>query len=133
MTGFAQKYNRLLAEWFRFVIVGIGATVTYLIVSLMANSVAIDVYWANLAGYLASVAISYLGHSHITFRSSQPHRIQGPKFAIVSLMTYGLTNLIVFIAIDLLEQTFLKASLAVAFSIPIVTWFLARYWVFRSR
>lgn len=125
--------SRLLGEWFRFGIVGIAATATYLAASLLTRSAGLEPYLANLAGYLSSVAISYFGHATITFRSSRPHRVQAPKFVIVSCLTFGLTNLIVFVMVDLLERSFLEASLAVACSIPAATWLLARFWVFQRR
>lgn len=133
MTRLVSKHAKLLSEWFRFAIVGICATLTYLTASLAGDAILREVYWANLIGYLSSVAVSYLGHAHVTFRSTQPHRVQGPKFLAVSLMTFGLTNLIVFVAVDMLDQSFLIASIAVACSIPLVTWFLSRIWVFRTR
>ncbi|MBA4764364.1 GtrA family protein [Qipengyuania huizhouensis] len=121
----------LLAEWFRFGMVGAAATLTYLLASLAANSVGVGAYWANLVGYVSSVAISYFGHAHITFRSTQAHRVQGPRFILVSLSTYALTNLIVFFVVDVFNYSFVAASVAVACSIPVVTWLLSRFWVFR--
>ncbi len=133
MTRFVWRHSKLLAEWFRFAIVGIGATLTYLIASLVANSVQLDAYWANLLGYLSSVAVSYFGHAHVTFQSSQPHRVQGPKFIVVSLVTFGLTNIIVFVSVGLLDQNFLTASIMSCLLDTHLTWFPLRFWVFRAR
>lgn len=125
-------WRKLLGELFRFGIVGITATLTYVGASFFAASTGFSPYLANLVGYLASVAISYFGHAVITFRSSKPHSVQGPKFVAVSCLTYGLTNLIVFAVVDLMEHSFMAATLAVACSIPAITWLLSRFWVFRA-
>lgn len=124
--------KKLIGEWFRFGLVGIMATLTYLLASLFANAIGLNAYWANLTGYLSSVAISYFGHANITFRSTQPHRVQGPKFVVVSLSTYLLTNLVVLFVTETLHYSFVAASLAVAVFIPFTTWFLTRFWVFES-
>jgi len=131
MNGHADARRQLLGEWFRFGIVGIAATLTYVVASLIARNAGLDIYYANLAGYLSSVAISYFGHALVTFRSSQSHHVQIPKFLTISLLTYGLTNLIVYVVVDLFGYSFLHASLAVACAIPPVTWILGRFWVFR--
>lgn len=125
-----DRILRQLAEWLRFGLVGILATLTYLLFSTAALAMGFSAYAANLTGYLASVAISYFGHAKYTFRSDKPHYVQGPKFATVSLATFGLTNLIIYLVVDVTGSQPLVGTLAVAGSIPAITWALARFWVF---
>jgi len=133
VTGRLHMPTRLLAEGFRFALVGVCATLTYLLASYAARTLGGGHYVANIAGYLSSVAVSYFGHAIFTFRSTQPHATQWPKFAIVSLTTFGLTNIIIFVAVDLMGWSSSFASLVVACSIPVISWLLSRYWVFRMR
>lgn len=132
MSRLTDGQRQLLGEWMRFGLVGVAATLTYVAASLIASGAGADIYWANLIGYLASVAISYFGHALVTFRSSQSHRVQVPKFLTISILTYGLTNLIVYLVAGRIGYSFLHASLAVACSIPPFTWLLGRFWVFRG-
>ena len=132
MNHLSDGQRQLLGEWFRFGMVGVAATLTYVATSLIASNAGAEIYWANLVGYLSSVAISYFGHALVTFRSSQSHRVQVPKFLTISLLTYGLTNLIVYLVAERMGYSFQHASLAVACAIPPVTWLLGRFWVFRE-
>ncbi len=131
MNDVPSRPVELVAELVRFGVVGLVATVTYLIVSIVVRSAGAGNYFANFSGYIASVAISYFGHRIVTFRSKQAHRRQGPRFILVSLLAFGLTNLIVYIFVDRLNLAFAFAAVAVAVSIPLFTWLLARTWVFR--
>lgn len=132
MNGKANRPGEVVAELVRFGIVGLVATATYLIVSMVVRSAGAGHYFANFSGYIASVAISYFGHRVVTFRSKQAHRRQGPRFILVSLLAFGLTNLIVYIFVDRLDLAFSFAAVAVAISIPLFTWLMSRTWVFRS-
>lgn len=133
MTNQMSSWKRLLGEGFRFGLVGIAATIVYVIASLLASSFEAGPYLSNLVGYLASVAVSYFGHAYVTFRSTQSHILQGSKFLLASSATFVLTNLIVFFAVDLLGRSFTEAAITVAIAIPLLTWLIARYWVFRER
>ena len=121
----------LVYEWTRFGFVGLVATGVYLLVSHLVVAMQFSVFVANLFGYLASVGVSYFGHSILTFRSTISHAVRGPKFLAVSVLTYVISNLIVLLTVEVWNYSFLVASIVVACSIPLLTWVLSRYWIFR--
>lgn len=132
MSRVLASLGQLLGEGFRFAMVGVLATSIYLAGSLVGSEFGLTPYWANLVGYLSSVSFSYFGHSTFTFKSSQPFRKIGAKFFLVSALTYALTNLLVFLVVDMAGRSFFTATIVIACSIPVLTWFLARVWVFRA-
>lgn len=133
LNQICRRLQTFIAEGYRFGLVGLCATLTYIIASLSAILIGLDVYLANLLGYLASVAISYFGHNAFTFRSTLQHRIKLPRFIVLSITTYFLSNLILLIVANTLERRPFEAALAVACSIPLFTWVTAKFWVFRDR
>ncbi|MBO6609667.1 GtrA family protein [Altererythrobacter sp.] len=122
----------LAKEWIRFGIVGVTATISYTVVSLSVFEIWMSALIANLIGYLASVGISYFGHARFSFRSRQRHAVQGPRFIALSGFTYLLTNAILYAGLEVLKLGFLISTIVVACSIPVITWAIARRWVFGS-
>lgn len=129
-----RQHGRALAgEWFRFGLVGILATLTYLVVGLLADRLGAGPYAASFAGYLASVGISYFGHGRFTFRTQRPYSATGPRFLVVTLSVFALTNLLVFVVTDLLGKPFFVATIVIAVTIPVATWAMSRFWVFGAQ
>lgn len=127
-----KSISDLFAEWVRFGFVGLAATLTYLIASLLADGAGAQPFAANLVGYLASVFVSYFGHALVTFRIVPRHSFHGPRFAAISLATFALTNAIVFAVVEVLELSFPIAALSIALAIPVFTWAVSRWWVFKN-
>ena len=119
-------------EAMRFGAVGVCATLTYVAVSLLTNRVGWPSYACSTLAYVTSAGVSYFGHGAFTFPSTAPHREKWPRFLTVSVLVYALTNLIVFIAMDILKQSFLISTLVIVLCIPLLTWIVSRVWVFRS-
>ncbi|TWJ09815.1 GtrA family protein [Altererythrobacter ishigakiensis] len=132
MTRPAAIDRDLAKEWIRFGIVGVTATISYTVVSLSVFEIWMSALIANLVGYLASIGISYFGHARFSFRSQRGHAEQGPRFILLSGFTYLLTNAILYIGMEVLKLGFLVSTIAVACSIPIITWVIARRWIFTS-
>lgn len=132
MSSMSSQLIGQLGEWLRFGLVGILATLTYLLFSVSTIFFAMPPYQANLIGYIASVSISYFGHAKFSFRSSRSHREQLPRFILVALTTFGLTNLVMYLVTGILDRDPLLAMVFVAVSIPGITWVLSRFWVFRE-
>jgi putative flippase GtrA len=125
-----QRLRGLAGEGLRFGLVGIGATLTYLAISLAAQWLWGRPLLSSSLGYFASVGVSYFGHGTFTFRTGRPHLTAGPRFLGMSLAVFGLTNLIVLAVTGPLGQPFVVAAAMVVISIPLFTWALSRLWVF---
>lgn len=122
---------KLLRQLFFFGIVGVSATLTHYLVALCShNYLGFSLYFANVSGYCAAVAISYFGHGKLTFQ----RQLKWPvffRFVLVSLTTLGLSEGILWI---LLTQFTLHHAISLAIvvcTIPVITFILSKIWVFR--
>lgn len=128
-----QRVSReLVYQLAVFGVVGVSATLTHYFVALFSHEWAqVALYYANIMGYCAAVAISYFGHGKLTFR----RELNWPvflRFAIVSLTTLGLSELIL-LALETWLAVSHRISLAVVVcTIPVITFLLSKLWVFRK-
>lgn len=116
----------------RFALVGALATCTHYLVALGALHY-INVYGANLAGYIAAVAISYLGHQRFTYRLSDAeisHRAQFPRFVLTSLGGLALSYLVLAIMEDALRAPHWLSLAAAVCLVPVYTFVVTRLFVF---
>lgn len=89
---------------------------------------------ANFVGYLAAVVIGYVSHSLFTFRdhgAMDNHARRGVKFIIVSLVSYTLNALWVFLCVTHMRWPEWSPIPAMIFVTPAVMFGLNRQWVFR--
>jgi putative flippase GtrA len=89
---------------------------------------------ANLIGYLAAVAIGYVSHSLFTFRGhggEVSHATRGAKFVAVSLISYALNALWVYLCVTHMRWPEWSPIPAMIFITPAVMFGLNRQWVFR--
>jgi putative flippase GtrA len=126
--------GNLSGQVLRFALVGAAATCTHYLVALI-SAIYIDLYGANLLGYLAAVAISYFGHQRYSFQIAAEdisHQRQLPRFVAGSLGGLALSYLLL-----VLMRGWLGApnwlSLAVAVGlVPVYAFLLNKLWVFRA-
>lgn len=124
--------RELIVQLFVFGLVGVTATLTHYFVALFSHEVGgLDLYLANLAGYCSAVAVSYFGHSLLTFRRELNLKVFF-RFVVVSVSTFLCSELLLFG----LEQGLAlphRVSLAVIVCvIPVITFVLSKLWVFRA-
>jgi len=123
--------SALVRQLFFFGIVGISATLTHYFVALLSHDfLGVSLYIANLLGYCSAVAISYFGHSKLTF-SRELNWLVFTRFVVVSVCTFGLSELILW---GLESQIKLHHALSLAVvvcTIPVITFLLSKLWVFR--
>ena len=113
---------------------GAAATCTHYIVALI-SAIYINLYGANLLGYLAAVAISYIGHQRYSFRISPEevsHQRQLPRFVAGSLGGLALSYLLLALMRGLLgAPNWLSLAVAVGL-VPVYAFVLNKFWVFRA-
>jgi putative flippase GtrA len=73
---------------------------------------------------------SYVGHRRISFRSEQPHRVAGPRFAVVTATGQGLAIAIPAVMADLAGMPQLAATAAVCVVCPAASFILNSRYVF---
>ena len=89
---------------------------------------------ANVIGYIAAVMIGYVTHSLYTFRdqaSDGGHAARGLKFVAVSLLSYALNALWVFLCVTHMRWPEWSPIPAMLLITPAVVFGLNRRWVFR--
>ena len=114
----------------RFSIVGGGATIVHMAVSLsLAGVFSFAAQIANLIAFLTAFCVSFLGHYFYTFKSQQAMSRVIPKFAIAAISGYAASALLLFLLryVDIAGQ--IKLILA-AMVVPIVSYLINRFWVF---
>lgn len=127
-----QLDRELLFQLAIFGVVGVSATLTHYFVALFCHELGqIEIYYANVLGYCAAVAISYFGHGKLTFRRQLSMAVF-LRFAVVSLTTLGFSELLL-LALEHGLALSHRISLAVVVcTIPVITFLLSKLWVFKS-
>ena len=120
--------------------------VRYGVTGLFVTACQAAVYWtlaapaglhpqvANGIGYVAAVAIGYVCHSAFTFRgtgTADGHAARGIRFVAVSLVSYALNALWVFLCVTYMGWPEWSPIPAMIFVTPAVVFGLNRQWVFR--
>ena len=116
----------------RFIVVGIAATITHLLMAVLLieglglKSAAL----ANALGVIAGSSVSYAGNYFWTFRRGGSHLLRLPKFVVSYMTVFVLSSLAMLLIADLGGIAYLLPLIAVVSVTPVVTFLLNRYWVF---
>ncbi|HVE01006.1 MAG TPA: GtrA family protein [Sphingomicrobium sp.] len=134
LSMLSPERRTVLAQLARFVVS--GAFVTALGVGVYAI-VALVLRWhpqlGNFLAYVVAVVTGYVMHSRWSFRGHGSERTHGTKvrFAAVSLISYALNTLWVWLLFTRLHLGRAAPIAPMLFITPAVTFTLNRYWVFR--
>ena len=117
----------------RFLGVGIVSTLTNFALSFcLVGFFQVDVRLANAVGYVMGMAVSYLGHRHVTFNSRGSVVREGWKFLVMHGFNLGLSTLVLAALVDGLGIN-RYASLVIANIFVMISSFLImQFWVFRA-
>ncbi|WP_246434657.1 GtrA family protein [Teredinibacter haidensis] len=128
-----QLKRELIVQLLVFGVVGVTATLTHYFTALISHEWAgIDLYFANLIGYVSAVMVSYFGHGRFTFKQELDLQVF-LRFALVSVSTFFCSELIL-LALETFLQLSHRVSLGVVVcTIPVITFVLSKMWVFRAR
>ncbi|MDO7834771.1 GtrA family protein [Sphingobium sp. HBC34] len=100
----------------------------------LAALAGLHVQLANLIGYGAAVVIGYASHSAFTFRGhgeGSSHAARGVRFVAVSLVSYALNALWVYLCVTHMRWPAWSPIPAMLFVTPVVVFGLNRQWVFK--
>ncbi len=120
-----------LASMGRFGLVGLASCATYVAVALVAARVGLAPQVANLAGVLASTALSFIGHALYSFGKDDITRAYLLRFCVLSAAVYVLTYMLTYAGVTLFGWPRAFVVLGIAAIIPLFTWTVGRFWVFR--
>ncbi len=128
----------LARRWVRFGIVGGASTLVYVLLGLFFVSMpAIPVLVGNALAYVLSFVVSYLGQCLWTFRTGDAsrdlsHRAMLPRFAAIQALGLGLNSAIIWVLMRF-GLSYEIAMPAAVLLVPVMVYFLCKYWVFRQR
>ncbi|SMF03684.1 Putative flippase GtrA (transmembrane translocase of bactoprenol-linked glucose) [Alteromonadaceae bacterium Bs31] len=132
-VAFVKRHlsRELIVQLMIFGVVGVTATLTHYFTALLSHELGgIDLYLANLFGYVAAVMVSFFGHGRFTFKQELNWGVF-VRFSIVSVSTFFCSELILLGLEKGLDLPH-RISLAVVVStIPLITFVLSKLWVFR--
>jgi putative flippase GtrA len=126
--------RRLLAEAgsiLRFGLVGIAASATYILVALILKREGLSPQGANVAGVTASTTISFLGHLFYSFRKDRITLNYVARFLVMSAAVYAFSSAGTHLGVAWFGWSHGVVVLTLAACIPLFTWTVGRFWVFR--
>jgi putative flippase GtrA len=128
-----MKLPGVVREVNAFALVGVTATACQVGVTLAAHRwLGAQPIVASLLGYLASVSLSYLGNSRLTFRRPALHGPQFARFAAISLAGLGVNLGVVYLCTHILGWPLWMAMAPVVLTVPACTFVLSKFWAFRT-
>ena len=117
----------------RFVVVGLGAAFVHLaVVKILLTLNTVGPLIANTIGFGTAVNISFLGHYHWTFRAKGAYRITFFKFLLSSMILYASNTIVLAIFLQLAIFSSFGSILCANLAIPLVSFLLAKFWIFRE-
>ena len=116
----------------RFGLSGAAATLTHVIVFVvLVEWFQMRPLFAAVPAFLSALSVSYGLNYRWTFSANGPHRILLPKFLLVSVTGLLLNLLITYLVVDHWQLWYGFALLAIILIIPLSTYLLSKFWVFR--
>ena len=117
----------------RYGLVGVTASVVHASIGLMLHEWAgLDPFWAHATGFCGGLITAYLGHYHYSFKDDGAHRNRFPKFFITALTGFSLHQGGVWLLVNHFGYDYSTQALpALMLSVPLVTFLLSKFWVFR--
>jgi len=135
LSRLSPQHQTLVWQIVRYGLTGLFVTACQAAIYwTLAAPVGLHPQVANGIGYAAAVVIGYACHSAFTFRGAgagDGHAARGIKFVAVSLVSYALNALWVFLCVTHMSWPEWSPIPAMIFVTPAVVFGLNRQWVFR--
>ena len=131
--GRLSEHRELIGQFVRYGLTGGLATIVNIGVYWVAAARGMDPNLAWTLGYLAAVLVGYVVHSRWSFRGHGRRdnlARTGSRFVIVSLVSFGLNQLWVWLLVRQLELPLWSPYPLVLGVTPLVVFALNRKWVF---
>ncbi len=124
----------MLKPLLRFAVSGGLATATHVLVFVMlVEWLSVRPVWAAAPAFVVALFISYGMNYHWTFSASGLHRVLLPRFVVVALLGLVLNLGITYAVVDVAHYWYGYALLLVVLLVPLVTFFLSKFWVFKEQ
>ena len=128
-----KSYKQLLGLMIRYGLVGVLASVVHASISLALHKwLAIEPFTAHACGFFGGLFTAYFGHYHYSFKDDGDHKSRFPKFTITALTGFALHQGGVLLLVDHYQFDYSTLALPILMvSVPVVTFLMSKFWVFR--
>jgi putative flippase GtrA len=115
----------------RFLIVGISATLGYILICYFLQTLASWApFWASIVAYAAMFAFAYVAQRSFTFRSSRHHLISLPLYAALQIACGSFAAVTVQFLVTSAHISALGASMAAAALSAAASYLVSSSWIF---
>jgi putative flippase GtrA len=112
---------------------GASAATQFSVLLVLAEGLHVWPVAASTAGFVASIAVSYLLQRRWVFRSDTSHGVAGARFLAVTAVAFGLNTGIVWVGTEALHVAYPVVQVVALSVIPVVNYALNSRWTFRDR
>lgn len=123
---------RPVSQLLKFAGVGALATLLHVAVALTVSALfGLAPQVANACGFISAVALSYFGQGRLTFEQELKHSFHGPRFMATALTGLLVSSTVTEIVAVQYGAPFAMAMAIVAVAVPLTTYLLCKFWVFK--
>jgi len=118
---------------FRYGLVGVLASIVHAGISLLIIAMfAMSPFWSHAIGFFGGLITAYLGHYHFSFKDDGSHTKRFPKFAITASTGFALHQTGVYVLVNQMNFDYKYQALPLLMvCVPVVTFLMSKFWVFR--
>ena len=114
-------------------VVGSTATAVHVAIAIaLVEGAGVSPFWANIPAFLVAFVVSYCGNLCWTFQAAGDHLRRVPRFLSVTLLAFGLNQLIVHVVVDRLDLDYRLALALVVSLVPPAVFFASRRFAFSA-
>jgi len=126
--------GHILAKALRFGAIGVASGTVYALVTwLLVAGFAVPPVPASIAGYCASVPMSFLGHRQFSFRSNGHWTGEAVRFGLSQAVNIAVTAGSMAAAVRLSHGDWWWGMVAAVILVPIANFAVMNLWVFRDQ
>jgi len=123
----------MIAELARFGVVGIAAMATHWCVVAILVPLGMTPLIANVIGFCIAFNVSFFGHHHWTFASSDNQQDTFKRFAGVAILGFISNEALYALLLKFTQLDYRVALIIVLIAVAGMTYLLSRLWAFRAR
>jgi putative flippase GtrA len=110
---------------------GLSAATHFGVGLVLADGLHVAPVVASTAGFVASIAVSYVLQKAWVFRSAATHAVAGSKFLAVTACAFALNTLVLWLGTEVLHGPYPAVQATSLVLIPVLNYSLNSRWTFR--
>lgn len=122
-----------LGQYVRFALVGAASAIVYFVAANGLHLAGAPLWVSSGLARVLAMVIAFAGHMRVTFRVAGSPVVRAVRFVISRGLLVGVAIAITYLVVDLLEQPYSVGAIGVIVLMPLFSFPLLKYWVFRDR